>query len=181
MEDTDIPAILSPSTLVDSVWHAQMLRPSAYINFCQSLFGKIIDHDMAVYKSSDNEKLKRRRRTLTVYKMVFNEEPNPLIWEENVVSQPSSHVILRPKLKPIGKGLQSIRIEYSSGKSFNLAFKATDTMEDLKRKIQSQEGIPVDEQAFYFRGQSCQKIKKNSCLGNVINVKLWIIEALMNF
>ena len=102
----------------------------------------------------------RRRRTITVYKMVFNEEPNALIWEENVVSQPSSHVILRPKLKPIGKGLQSIRIEYSSGKSFNLAFKATDTMEDLKRKIQSQEGIPVDEQAFYFHGQSCQKVKK---------------------
>ena len=50
---------------------------------------------MAVSKSSDDEKLKRRRRTLTVYKMVFNEEPNPLIWEENVVSQPSSHVILR--------------------------------------------------------------------------------------
>ena len=95
MEDTDIPAILSPSTLVDSVWHAHMLRPSAYNNFCQSLFGKIIDHDMAVSKSSDDEKLKRRRRTLTVYKMVFNEEPNPLIWEENVVSQPSSHVILR--------------------------------------------------------------------------------------
>ena len=59
MEDTDIPVILSPSTLVDSVWHAHMLRPSAYNNFCQSLFGKIIDHDMAVSKSSDDEKLKR--------------------------------------------------------------------------------------------------------------------------
>ena len=55
----DIPAILSPSTVVDSVWHAHMLRPSAYNNFCQSVFGKIIDHDMAGSKSSDDEKLKR--------------------------------------------------------------------------------------------------------------------------
>ena len=59
MEDMDIPAILSPSTVVDSVWHAHMLRPSAYNNFCQSVFGKIIDHDMAGSKSSDDEKLKR--------------------------------------------------------------------------------------------------------------------------
>ena len=69
----------------------------------------------------------RRRRTLTVYKMVFNEEPNTLIWEENVVSQsqPSSHVIFRPKLKPIGKGLKFIRFEDSSGKSFSLALKVS--------------------------------------------------------
>ena len=59
MEDTEIPAILSPSTLVDNVWHAHMLRPSAYNNFCQSVFGKIVDHDMAGSKSSDDEKLKR--------------------------------------------------------------------------------------------------------------------------
>ena len=59
MEDTEIPAILSPSTLVDNIWHAHMLRPSAYNNFCQSIFGKIVDHDMAGSKSSDDEKLKR--------------------------------------------------------------------------------------------------------------------------
>ena len=59
MEDTEIPAILSPSTLVDNVWHAHMLRPSAYNNFCQSVFGKLIDHDMAGSKSSDDEKLER--------------------------------------------------------------------------------------------------------------------------
>ena len=66
----------------------------------------------------------RRRRTITVYKMVFNEEPDALIWEENVVSQPSSHVILRPKLKPIGKGLKSIRFEHNE-KSFNIALKVS--------------------------------------------------------
>ena len=57
--------------------------------------------------------------------MVFNEEPNALIWEENVVSQQSSHVILRPKLKPMGKGLKYIRFENFSGKAFNLALKVS--------------------------------------------------------
>ena len=35
-------------------------------------------------------------------------------------------------------------------------------MEDLKRKIQSQEGVPVDKQAIIFitQGQSCQRVMK---------------------
>ena len=35
-------------------------------------------------------------------------------------------------------------------------------MEDLKRKIQSQEGLLVDKQAIFFitQGQSCQKVTK---------------------
>jgi hypothetical protein len=184
MEDTEIPAILSPSTLVDNVWHAHMLRPSAYNNFCQSVFGKLIDHDMAGSKSSDDEKLKRRRRTLTVYKMVFNEEPNALIWEENVlqgwrkidksggasinVSQPSSRLILKPNL--IGKGLKSIKFEHNDcGKSFNLALKASDTMEDLKRKIQSQEGIPPDQQRIIWSGVDLDWLTgggTRDCMGN---------------
>ena len=155
MEDTEIPAILSPSTLVDKVWHAHMLRPFAYNNFCQSVFGKIIDHDMAGSKSSDDEKLKRRRRTITVYKMVFNEEPNALIWEENMVSEPSSRLILKPSLTrktSLRKSPKSIYFENSKHpeKGFRLTIKATDTMEDLKRKIQSQEGIPVDLQIISF-------------------------------
>ena len=72
--------------------------------------------------------------------MVFNEEPNALIWEENVlqgwrkidksggasinVSQPSSRLILKPNL--IGKGLKSIKFEHNDcGKSFNLALKVS--------------------------------------------------------
>ena len=56
--------------------------------------------------------------------MVFNEDPNPLIWEENVVSQLSSRVILKPKFKPIEKGLKSIRFFLNSSEnSFYLALK----------------------------------------------------------
>ena len=65
----------------------------------------------------------RRRRTITVYKMVFNEEPNALIWEDNAMPKPSSRLTLTPKLRPIAKGPKSILFENSVGKSFYLALK----------------------------------------------------------
>ena len=97
----------------------------------------------------------RQRRTITVYKMVFNEEPNALIWGENMVSEPSSRLILKPSLTrktSLRKSPKSIYFENSKHpeKGFRLTIKATDTMEDLKRKIQSQEGIPVDLQIISF-------------------------------
>ena len=61
----------------------------------------------------------RRRRTITVYKMVFNEEPNALIWEDNAMPNPSSRLILTPKLKPIGKGMKSILFEMFPGRTLN--------------------------------------------------------------
>ena len=66
----------------------------------------------------------RRRRTITVYKMVFNEEPGALIWEENAMPQPSSRLILTPNLNR--KGLKSVHfLNVKTGKSFNLALKVS--------------------------------------------------------
>ena len=59
MEDTATPAILSPSEIVDQVWHVHLMRPTVYNNFCNSCFGILIDHDIAASKSSELEKQKR--------------------------------------------------------------------------------------------------------------------------
>ena len=59
MKDTSCPAILSPSGLIDKVWHTHLLMPNNYAKFCQSVFGQIIDHDLAGSKSPENEKSKR--------------------------------------------------------------------------------------------------------------------------
>ena len=40
---------------------------------------------------------------------------------------------------------------------------ATDTMEDLKRKIQSQEGIPIDPQIILFRNLEKRKTLSLTC------------------
>ena len=82
MNDTEIPAILSPSEMVDQVWHAHLLRPKLYAQFCQVAFGKIIDHDLPGSKSFKDEKAKRKERTRNLYKVVFKQEANCVIWME---------------------------------------------------------------------------------------------------
>ena len=59
MKDTSCPAILSPSGLIDIVWHTHLLMPINYAKFCKSVFGHSIDHDLAGSKSPENEKSKR--------------------------------------------------------------------------------------------------------------------------
>ena len=46
---------------------------------------------------------------------------------------------------------------------FFVFLQATDTMEDLKRKIQSQEGIPVDPQIISFGNSKNKKILSRKC------------------
>ena len=82
MNDIEIPAILSPSEMVDQVWHAHLLRPKLYAEFCQVAFGKIIDHDLPGSKSSKDEKAKRQERTRSLYKVVFKKAPPAPIWME---------------------------------------------------------------------------------------------------
>ena len=83
--DTKIPAKLSPSELIDQVWHIHLMRPCMYEKFCKSIFGETIDHDLAGSKSGKNEKFKRLERTKILYRKVFNDNPDGNIWNENGV------------------------------------------------------------------------------------------------
>ena len=68
----------------------------------------------------------RRRRTITVYKMVFNEEPSALIWNENSMPQLSPRLILTPNLNR--KSLKSVHFlngKIFTWKSFNLTLKVS--------------------------------------------------------
>ena len=56
------------------------MQPGRYEKFCKSVFGVQIDHDLAGSKSSDKEKLERLTRTKTLYKKIFNEDPDENVW-----------------------------------------------------------------------------------------------------
>ena len=69
-------------------------------------------------------------------------------------------------------GLQ-ILVKMLTGKTISLEVEASDTMKNLKAKIQDKEDIPIDEQMLYYDGKllsdmhslSDYSIPKESCLG----------------
>ena len=147
MEDTETPAILSPSTIIDQVWHTHLMRPTIYNNFCHSCFGTMIDHDIAGSKSSEPEKQKRRRRTINMYKLIFKANPNPIIWKNH---EASSHFEQNIELY----------VQRLSGKTLCLHVDIDNTINDLKTMIYKKEGIPLDQQRIIWDGihlssQSC--------------------------
>ena len=84
--ENDLDAtMLSPSGIVDIVWHTFMLLPKLYNNFCNSMLPlrgvghpRVIDHNPMGTDDVDRED--RYRRTLQLYKEVFGTKPPILFW-----------------------------------------------------------------------------------------------------
>ena len=77
---------LSPSGLVDKVWHCFLLLPKLYYQFCDKILPsevgapRIIDHNPRGAEDKDRDD--RYMRTLRRYERVFGAEPSSLYWEE---------------------------------------------------------------------------------------------------
>ena len=67
---------LSPSAMIDSMWHLHILDTRSYSEFCKDIFppiGPLIHHDPFGQYSSDEEKSLRRNQTKIIYQYVFKE------------------------------------------------------------------------------------------------------------
>ncbi len=67
---------LTPSKLVDDVWHEFILCTKAYYDFCDRHFERMIHH----FPGGSEEKNHRQfHRTLELYRQYFG-EPKPMFW-----------------------------------------------------------------------------------------------------
>ena len=71
--------MVSPSEIVDNVWHQHLIFTQSYQDFC-SLLGKQVQHIPSTHNKSDFQKFKQaKERTIQFYERDFGQQP-PNIW-----------------------------------------------------------------------------------------------------
>jgi hypothetical protein len=76
------PSSVTPSKVIDEVWHAHILFTRAYRQFCQEVFGHPFDHDPELIPADDQTAVFQAQylATLDLYRREFGAEPPVDIW-----------------------------------------------------------------------------------------------------
>lgn len=130
--------LLSPSPLVDLVWHAHALDTRRYPAECRSAFKRVIHHD----PDGGEDRAARQKRyeaTLRRYKRRFKAEPPPAVW-------PKAY----PSFSDEGFAVEVRKM--SSPHSTYCYASLSATVEELKREIEQAYSIPVSQQRLIFKG-----------------------------
>jgi len=151
--DTEEPLSLSPSALVDLVWHEHILHSRQYRLACTKL-GVILDHDPCGARDSANAIEKRLNMTKAFYRLIFKEDAPDKYWKrienfdddllENETEYPAKR---RKKSKTVNLVVKTL-----TGNNLNIRCSKDDEVETLKARIQDVEGIPADQQRVIVAG-----------------------------
>jgi hypothetical protein len=88
--------MVSPSEIVDTVWHQHLIFSQSYLDFC-SLIGKQVQHVPSTHNKAEFEKFKQaKERTRTLYIQNFGNQPAG-VW--NYASMYESLHLDKAKLK----------------------------------------------------------------------------------
>jgi hypothetical protein len=97
---------LSPSFIVDEVWHKILLLPAHYYRLCNCLLHaeckeRIIDHNPDGSLEGAPQ-LERYQRTLDAYRLFFKEDPPAHMWPkpEQLSSMTKKHAVSSSKSSP---------------------------------------------------------------------------------
>jgi large subunit ribosomal protein L40e len=124
--------LLSPSPLVDLVWHEMILDTRMYAKFCfRACGGRVLEHDPDG-ASDENafERVKRQRLTSREYTREFG-AMNKSIWPIDSFY--------------IDENIFSVHLKTLTGKTVTLDVVKDLSVRELKLKLQDKEGIPPSE------------------------------------
>ena len=182
IKEHDVDATkLSPSSVIDEVWHYHMLMAKKYRDFNNRIYGLtkyFIDHNPEGGRDVESRK-QRIDYTISRYNVYFGEIQRRKIWD------------LREKISLTDEDIQRRQVASRKdkiilGKTMNGQIlkipidlhEFGDYVEDLKYVVESITGIPVDQQRLVFNGKQLEDSLKLCKYGIIDNSLIYIIIRL---
>ncbi len=164
-DDSEAPFILSPSGVIDSIWHEHIIRTKNYMEMCLKVFGKMYHHDPA---SANYKKKERYDRTLNKYKLIFKVDPPRDIWnptEEMLMKEKEERERKKAHDIEVYEALEKynkekddddvktifIRTQAGNQKYFNFHLDAP--VKYVKHVYEAFQGVPSDKVRFLWAGK----------------------------
>ena len=156
---------LSPTPLIDEVWHLHVLDTRRYANDCIVFCGEVIHHDVDGDKDAFQREI-RRNATKVAYEMQNGTEPEGEMWmfdfatcnNRNVQNQNNISLCNEMgKLKaPVNQGFKIFVLKLG-GKKLALDVLPSDSIEDIKKKDRDKGWYACGRTASRFRWQATRR------------------------
>ncbi len=171
--------LLSPSAIVDRVWHLHILDTVRYAEECKRLCGHVIDHNPDG-ASDGSDRDARYQRTLDHYQIVFRMTPHSEIWPklQGVAAPAPERARVRENKRKKQEDKVRIQFTAATGRKTVLLISLDATVARCKEAFYKAEGPPVDQLRFVYQGEQLEDGRTLKDYGIAAESNIYVILRL---